>query len=543
MGEDGKFWLTGGQFFGYVDEAYKLHEILNVRCYSLLLRSNDEIWVGSIEGLYHYKGDSIYRIEHPELKKDIRDIKIIGDGDLLLATQKNGLYHYRPSDNTIINHFSTENGLSNNNCTKLLIDEKYIWLGTKKGVNRINIENHKIAILALDQGLPSNEVNDILKFKNDIYTATNKGLAIFDSDIKLDRPPPRLQITNIKIDERDTSFYKKYHLGHAKNNIKIEFDAITFRDAEQAIYEYKMEGLDRDWLRSTINTAQYPSLPPGDFLFSVRTKTVNSDWSAIQTIGFNIDAPFWKSWWFYLLMVLLTMAITYLIFYIVMSRRHFIKDVKESQLTALRAQMNPHFIFNALNSIQEFIINKDSRAANKYLSQFARLMRNILHVADKKGIYLNKEIESLKLYLSLEALRFGDAFEYVMEVSESINQETTYLPPMLIQPFVENAIKHGLMHKEGQKNLYIRFCKQDNTLICEVEDNGIGRKKSSEIKQLNANVYLSKGTGLIQERVKLLNAVFNQKVRVEVIDLENQEAEAIGTKVRITIQSKGYKKQ
>ena len=536
---DGKLWLATGEFFGYtlVSDGSKTFPVLKKRTYSLWPVSDDKIWVGTTEGLFLYENETCTKIQNPDLHYDIRDIKMVGKDHLLLATQKNGLYYYQPSTDSILFHFSMNTGLSNNNCSKVLVDEKYFWLGTKKGINRIKRSDYSVSLIGLDQGLPSNEVNDIYKCDGRVYVATNRGMAFFSENIDLTRMPPLLQITNIKIDERDTTFQDEFILNYSQNNIKVEFSAITFKDAQQAEYQYKMDGLDKDWIQSGINIAQYPSLPPGQYTFFVKTKTVNSGWSEEQKINFHIAAPYWKSFWFYLLMGVLISGISFLIFKEVDRRKSVIRDLKASQLTALRAQMNPHFIFNALNSIQEFVVNKNTRSANRYLAQFARLMRNILNASDKGLISLSKEIESLNLYLSLEALRLGDSFEYTLKVDEEIDSDTLYIPPMLIQPFVENAIKHGLMHQNRDKKLYIGFSIHNQSLICELEDNGIGRKKSAEIRKLNPNIYPSKATSLTNERIKLFNAMANNSLTVEVIDLEDSHKKPIGTKVIITINS------
>jgi ligand-binding sensor domain-containing protein len=539
---DGSLWIGTGYFFGRTIGDKKVEKLLNKRTYSLFPISDNEVWVGTIEGLFLYKDGKCTKVENQLLDSDIRDIKMLENGDLFLATQKSGLLHYRPSIDSILHHFTKSNGLSNDNCNKILLDEKFIWVGTKKGVNRINRTDYSITMIGLDQGLPSNEVNDIYKIGDQIYVATNRGVAIFKDDIDLYRTPPHLQITNIKINEKDTVFQSQYRLSYDKNNIKIEFSAITFKDAKQTIYNYKMDGIDQDWIQSNINVAQYPSLPPGKYNFIVKTKTTNSEWSDERKVSFEIDSPFWERWWFFVLTGLLFIGFSYLVFSEVNKRRSVLRDMRASQLTALRTQMNPHFLFNALNSIQEFIVNKDVRSANRYLTRFAKLMRNILNVSDKDRITLGKEIESLHLYLSLEALRFGDSFEYFLEVEDNIDKDAMYLPPMLVQPFVENAIKHGLMHRKGSKKLYLRFYLKDNSLICEIEDNGVGREMAAEIRNRNLKMYTSKATSLTDERIKLFNLLANNSLSVEVIDKKDKEIIPIGTKVVLTINSnfKGF---
>lgn len=209
----------------------------------------------------------------------------------------------------------------------------------------------------------------------------------------------------------------------------------------------------------------------------------------------------------------------------------------KSQLTALRAQMNPHFMFNALNSIQEFIITSDTKGANKYLSNFSKLTRKVLNNSDKESISLSEEIETLELYLSLEQLRFEDDFEYLIEVEPGIDPDIQIVPPMLIQPFVENAIKHGLLHRKGQKKLGIWFKDSGKDLLCIVQDNGIGRAASTEIQKRNRRGHISKGVSVTKERIDLLNRAHGVYFRVKINDLQ-KDLNAIGTEVEIKVSHK-----
>ncbi|HHH50093.1 MAG TPA: hypothetical protein ENK52_03850, partial [Saprospiraceae bacterium] len=195
-------------------------------------------------------------------------------------------------------------------------------------------------------------------------------------------------------------------------------------------------------------------------------------------------------------------------------------------------------LFNSLNSIQEFIINQDKRSANRYLSKFSRLMRNILNMSALEEVDLQKEIESLDLYLSLEALRFEENFEYKIELDPNVDSELTMIPPMVVQPYVENAVKHGLLHKTGPKKLTVRFRMEKDFLVCEVVDNGIGRKKSEEIKKRESHLYSSKAMSLTQERLDLLNSTHKNQLSVEIIDLKDLMQIPIGTKVILRISLK-----
>jgi tetratricopeptide (TPR) repeat protein len=213
------------------------------------------------------------------------------------------------------------------------------------------------------------------------------------------------------------------------------------------------------------------------------------------------------------------------------------KKAAESELKALKSQMNPHFIFNALNSIQEQFMYGDKLKANEQLENFTYLTRQILNVSGKKSITLATERDILTKYLELERMRFQSSFSYVIRMNDLIDEDYMQIPPMLIQPFVENSIKHGLLHKEGEKKLHINFELSENEsyILCTVEDNGIGRQKSAEIKARNENKHISFSTESIEQRLELLNKDLHLKNLIEFEDLADAAGNPAGTRVKIKI--------
>lgn len=211
------------------------------------------------------------------------------------------------------------------------------------------------------------------------------------------------------------------------------------------------------------------------------------------------------------------------------------KQYRESELKALKSQMNPHFIFNALNSIQEYIVTNKKNEASNYLSQFADLIRTYLDHSDAGLISLSEEIESLTMYLDLEVMRFEDTLEYAINVSDSITQDHVLIPTMLIQPYVENAVKHGLLHKKNDKKLMVSFESVNSKILCcIIEDNGVGREKTYELQKNRSKWHKPFATKVTQERLDLLNQGRDEKIGVEIEDL-TEGAEATGTRVTLTI--------
>ncbi|MFN7013528.1 MAG: sensor histidine kinase, partial [Bacteroidia bacterium] len=215
-------------------------------------------------------------------------------------------------------------------------------------------------------------------------------------------------------------------------------------------------------------------------------------------------------------------------------RNEIEKKLILSQLSALKAQMNPHFMYNAINSIQALILEHDIKNSNLYLSKFSNLLRKILDASGKEFISLKEEIDILSLYLDLEKLRFGEDFNFTIEVDKQIDEYAIQIPAMLLQPFIENALKHGLLHKKGNKFLKIQFNFYNNHLQCVIEDNGVGRKRSEEIKQRFKKTHQSFATEATDKRVELFNKFTHGKYKIQVTDLYQNDV-STGTRVTIEI--------
>jgi sensor histidine kinase YesM len=207
----------------------------------------------------------------------------------------------------------------------------------------------------------------------------------------------------------------------------------------------------------------------------------------------------------------------------------------ELEMQALRAQMNPHFIFNCLNSINRFIFKNETRAACDYLTGFSRLIRMVLLHSQKKLIPLEDELEMLRLYLNMERLRFKDAFDYHIKTTNSVETSSIFIPPLLLQPFCENAIWHGLMHKEGPGHLNIELNETDDVLNCTITDNGIGLKKAAEYKSKSALHEKSFGLKITRERLSLLNTGSTGKTFYKMEDVLDEKGEVAGTTVKLDI--------
>jgi hypothetical protein len=352
-----------------------------------------------------------------------------------------------------------------------------------------------------------------------------------------------LYISSVKINDQDTTVLSSYSLSHTQNTFNIKFTAVTFKQSKNLNYLYRLHGQDTTWRSTTNRDVQFTNLPPGNYKFQL---LVQSSADVFPTrpveIDFNISPPFYQSIWFKLVAAFMF----WLILFAVISwridsikkkaeaRNALNKKFSELNLNALRSQMNPHFTFNVLNSIQYYIAKKDSESAQLYITKFSRLIRMILDQSRDEFISLAEEMRMLTLYIELEELRFENKFSYTIRADQKLNTSNILIPGMLIQPFVENSIRHGIKFKKGDARVEIKFEAMDSLLVCTIIDNGIGRKEAAKHKDSDVE-YKSIGTAIVDERIQALSILFDGKLKNHVTDLTDDNGNAAGTCVTIEI--------
>ncbi len=258
----------------------------------------------------------------------------------------------------------------------------------------------------------------------------------------------------------------------------------------------------------------------------------------------SLNAPFWKEKWFKALLILAGLSGIYSVYHIRLRqikhqellKREFSQKLADMEMKVLKAQMNPHFIFNSLNAINWYILKAETEKASFYLTKFSKLIRLILDNSNHKTISLDQELAALKLYLEMESLRFNEKFSYVISVDKEVNPLSIGVPPLVIQPFVENAIWQGLLHKEKDCKIDIQVNRMPGGLKYVITDNGIGRKKSSELKNIAADENKDNGVKLNSDRLAMLNRE-STITSVETIDLGSPQGEPLGTQVIIKMLS------
>ncbi len=517
------------------------------RIYTAIIDRNETIWVANNAGFNRLQGDRLIGLYHqnPVLKQPISRIIESGDGNLILATRSKGIVLFDGSK--VLQIFSEQDGLASDICNRLYIENSKVWVATSKGVSQLLYKDKKLFFVrnyTMDDGLLSNEINDVVTHMDTIYVATTEGLSIILEGKKERSSPPPIFITNVQYGAHNILNSKDSVFAYGNNYLKFGFIALTYQQPLKVQYMFRLNGADDTWKLNTSGMVDYPALLPGEYTFEVKAKKFNSNWSEIQQFHFIIQAPFWMQNWFYVMiwsLILTILAMT--VYYIFRQKRNAKLKKREMQnhmvhleQQALSALMNPHFIFNALNSIQEYLHKNDTLSANKYLSLFARLTRMNMEAVMKNCVSLEDELERLKLYLNFEKLRFGDKLKYEINIPEDLEIDDLMLPPMVLQPFVENAIWHGLMPLAdgGQIIISAKMVDESSYLII-VRDTGIGIVTSKEIKQSQELTHNSKGMKLTKERLDLWSRSMGGKfdLRIEQV----QEADGIkgGTEVRITL--------
>ncbi|WP_162915687.1 sensor histidine kinase [Paraflavitalea soli] len=515
------------------------------RTTSLLYR-NDSTWFGASDGLYLLKPDkSIFYFGSisPLLKNRIAAIKEGADGTIWIATYSKGLVGLR--NNQVKYHITVEDGLSNDASRCLAMDGKYIWAGTANGLNRIRVDAGLARVdNFLADGVASDMINAVLVVGDTVYAGTPQGITVFDKNNALPASVCDLKMLGISLNGKETALTDNIQLDYGNNNIRLNFVAISFSSAGNVVYNYRLKNLDTTWKTTSQTSLEFVSLPPGQHELEIYATNKFGINSSIHRQLFSILPPFWQTAWFVISCIITIVTATWLVVAYrnrqarkkEAARLVVEKQLHELEQKALRSQMNPHFIFNCMNSVQEFIIDKDIASANKYLTKFASLIRQTLDNSFHSSTTLASEIQYLTTYLGLEQMRHKNMFSYSLQISPELQPELVTLPVMLLQPYVENATWHGMRsgdNPDGQ--IDIHFSTTNNVLYCTITDNGIGREAALVAKKDSQVQYQSRGMQLTNERINLINSHAGVAITIDIKDLRDEAGNAAGTAVTIGI--------
>ncbi len=530
--------------------------------YKLRVRYMKEVSDGKIylctetQNLVCYDYESGIFTFFPQLQK-VSGISrhFLDDGRFLWVATDDGLLQVERTTIKIIKIWSTATGLPNDVIYALAKDKfNRIWVSTNLGLSALDFQQDRCQNYTEDDGLQAMEFNTASVFQSKDGRIWFGGINGFNATLpQLDHakePPLPPLITDIFVmnnafrSDTATPYLKSITLPYQQNFIRFEFQVPHSTQTENISYFYKLQGVDTGWVASgTRSQVSYTQLNPGTYSFLLRSaNSSNVSSSKVTSLKLTIMPPWFRTWWFY--SVTIAAAGFSVIWYFrqrirnIQFRAATEQKITQTEMAALRAQMNPHFIFNALNSINSFIVENKPHAASDYLTKFSRLIRLILENSRNSTNTLDRELEILRLYLLMESVRFEGAFEYEILLDDHLDVYGIDIPPMIIQPYVENAIWHGLLHKEGGGLVQVKLAKVSMKfdgepsrayLRIEVIDNGIGRSKALAYKSKTGNTTKSYGMDITRERIKQVNAAN----RILIHDLQDEDGSATGTSVEV----------
>lgn len=463
------------------------------------------------------------------------------EGQMWCGTTNNGILIF--DDKECVRQLSREQGLGSRSVKKILIKHGLLFVSHRSGFQLFNLETGQWHTLGAAEGVPNGSVQDFAVGKEKLWMLSrNIPISIDLNAIPQKEPNLLIHIDSVLLGGVNIDWEARNEFEHDKNRFALHFEVRGIDFFQEARLLYRVIGVDSNWSELDIHeeVLEFKSLSPGTFQLELKCEYRNK---VIQEFiyRFTIHPPFWQRWWFYILIMATVLFASSLVFYsrIKLIRRRNAErlekqrikaDLFESELKALRSQMNPHFIFNSLNAIQELLLNEDTDASYDYIVLFANLVRKALNHSKIEFISIEEELNFLRIYLSLEKLRFKEEFEYHLDYQ---GPEELQIPTLLVQPFIENAMLHGLLHRKGQKVLDIQFSFQEEQLMCTISDNGVGRKRAEEIQQRRKSVHQSFALDSIQKRLDILNQRYGEeKWRFWMEDLE-EEGTPTGTRVFI----------
>lgn len=529
------------------------------RVYASYVDRNGVGWMGDINGLWTFENGQWVRPpwDHPSAFQRITDINSLSDGRLICSSTTSGILLLGKNG---VETFGTGSGLCSNVVNQIAVDpDGVIWAGGNRGLQRIEISSSgdfSVKCFDLRHGMPFLEINQVSAGDSLIWFSGPGGVSQLNRyHLPIASSPPPVKLTSILVNGQsrlfgdgdslsNSSLSKKtgLSLSYHENNLRLGFQALHYRTGGYIKYWYRLKGLEEDWRSTQDREASYSGVKPGNYVFEVSAPNEDGVRGIPTQLSIQIASPIWTRWWFVLLIALLSLAISGAFagyFFRQWKHRHAReRAVEKWKLKALQARINPHFTFNTLNTIQAYITTHDTEAAEWYLNKFSQLIRKVLQQSEASFVSLADELELLGLYLDLNQMRFEEAFEYTLEVEEGVNRDDILLPPMVVQPFVENAVLHGLLPKAGKSQLKIWFGSAAGAVHCIVEDNGIGRKAALKRQESRGKLHKSVGMGLVTEQLDLLGGT--QGEHIKITDLTGPDGQPLGTRVELMIPKQSY---
>lgn len=532
-----------------------------IRDLALSHTDNDVLWLGSYHGLFSYQiSKNKYDFYASSPKIEINRIAQDNDGILWLTlAQSKIIVKFNPASK----HFSfidiSEILDKDEFITGItFFNDPNIWISTSKTVgifdpDSLTLRHWNVDTLNRSGLLPNGQFADIINDRHGrIWIGSEFGIQYSKKSIA----PPRktqkdiaVQIINIKATNERSQVAKPLNYRNSlslksdQRDLEIQFVLPNPLHPDDVDYQYRLEGYDTDWIETKNRSVRYSKLPGGDYKFLVRGREPEANFTNETHFNISIEKVITEELWFWVASLgslsLMVFAGVFLRFKSIRSEERrkakYKQDLAEIQMLALRSQMNPHFLFNSLNSLKYYVLSKSKDETAEYLGKFALLVRTILNHSKQKSISLMEELNAIKLYIEIENLRLENKFDYHVEIDPSIAATGVSIPPMVMQPYVENAIWHGLMPLKTRGKLLLEVKNMGDRIQCIIEDNGIGREAAKALTGQNPPTKKSMGMQISQDRLELLKQAYGVETRISVIDLIATNGKALGTRILVEI--------
>lgn len=554
-----QYWPSTGELKDFWLEPESSTPVYNL-IFELAEDDAGNIWAAANYGIYRVTPDGIVtHLRHlsPEYaalpRSEVLSLVCTGD-QVVIGTSHNGLTIYDLQTGELTQR-GRKDGMMSLTVGEMAVDHSHnVWGVTANGVFRYDSHNGRVEWYSQREGLKyvdmaNNEVSVLSS--GEVILGCDHGIAYFHPDSLLEQPLPLGMIfTGASVDgspvrsDRSLNYGASIELNPDEERTEIRFQALGYVHPKQYQYRFRLWDEEEGWTQTSTGMATFSNLNAGAYQLQVQVGNKAGTWlDSTFTLSIHKHVAFWNTTWFLILVAILLIAALFLFIrwrirserQKVELKRAYDKRIAELEMMAFRAQMNPHFLFNCLNSIKYFIIRKQTDQASDYLTKFGRLIRLILQNSALEVIPLSSEIEALKLYVELEMVRLDDRFHFEIEVDDALETDFIEIPPLVIQPFVENAIWHGLLNREesGGK-LKVSISRNDEKLHCLIEDNGIGRKKAAEIGTTSARSKRSMGLEITRKRLERMQNLSSSNV-IHITDLMDTHRNAVGTRVELEI--------
>ena len=530
-------------------------------CQGVINDMDNNLWIATeVAGLIkfdldqetfeQYTNDASSKIKLPSMR--INDICFCGEKELWAGTDA-GLSRINLEDYTT-QTYTVHDGLKNDFIASVVCNsENQIWVSTNDGIAATKIDKVRFEYFNKEDGLLNSFYYPRTKYHDDsgfIYFGGRYGIDFFHPDsIRKKIANPTILLESIELSSGNTLFPEtlkrtdQIKISYQEDYLKFNIVGMNFPTPNLVQYAYRIPDISNDWIDVAENSEIIISkLNPNDYTIDIKGIDVfDPEISALHSLSFSIQPPFWQTSIFKFVSVFLA---SICLFGLIRYRENLIRKKESEKLIlqqkmmelekkALMSQMNPHFIFNAMNSIQEYIISEDTEEALTFLRKFSRLVRQVLNYSNQKKIPLYEEIELVEDYMELELIRFPNKFQYSISVDKNVDIHTLEIPPFLIQPQIENSIKHGFPHSDSKGILNIHIGKARGYLNINIKDNGIGREASKKRKGHSLE-HQSMGISITSQRLELMNSP-NQKSQFSIQDILSPDGEVAGTQVNISI--------